>query len=379
MTIIGTNGALAVAPQVALAGVRAANYASWAWLPYVTGSLGPISNQENLPPEVSGSLLPGGAYKTGYVVGGQLTFVPRLNSSALHWLLAAFASGNYKCFTQDDAPDYFTTYYGVSSGLTEPVDPTAIPTTGKSANDISRYLSVKVVLPKANGAKDGEIYGDVVVGNLSFQAVEKGTMNMQAALLGRTVTFSEGVSGGDWTFSTTATPASIPLTCVGAIQSPEAAIDLSYATRITVNNVAQFTTPADVQPHFSYSPRDFSILARNAMFVAEFNLDNYDLPRQIFYNGGNSWSPVVWQGTRPFQVEFRSPSSILGASSAPASIAFWARNMAWAAAPMETSGGRIKTLAVVGTVQRNDATADGAEWWIRTTQAVDRTAAWPVV
>lgn len=378
MPIIGTNDALAIGPQTALGAALLANDASWGWLPYTNGTLGPISNQENLPPEVSGSLLPAGAYKTGYVVGGQLTFVPRLNSDALHWLLGAFASGNWKSFVKGVNPnEYWDTFYGAASTLVDPTDPTAYPTTGKSSNAVSRYLSAKALLSLPDGTADGEIYNDMVVSSLVFQAVDKGTMNMQAALLGRGVNATLGVSGANWTPGDFGNSNSVPLTCVGTIQSPAAAIDMAQAMRITINNTAAFTPPADVQPHFSYSPTSFSILARNATFVAEFNLEDYDLPRQIFYNGGTTWSPVVWTGTRPFMVEFRTPANILANNTIPAFIRFWARDMAWAAAPIETSGARIKTLAVVGTVQRNETTTNGIEWYIMTRQGNDRTDAWP--
>jgi len=378
MTIVGTNSALAFAPQASLGNPRAANHASFGWIPFITGTLGVISNQDNLPTEVSGSLLPGGAYKTGFVVGGRVECYPRVSLDAFHWLLACHTSGNYRCFTVTTTgfPDYYRTYYGVASTFTEPTNTTSFPTNGKTANDVVRYLTGKMLLPKVNG-QDGEIYGDLVVSTITLDATRKGPLRVIADMIGRTVSYSANVSGTEWTYSTNVSGDTIPTTCVGTIQSPQATIDLSYATRITVQSVAQLTPPDATQPHFAYSPRNFAILARTVTVTVELNLEDYSLPRQIFYNGGNTWDPIVWLGDRPFFVEFRTPGGILGDGSVPGAIAFWARRMAWAAAPMETTGGALKTITIVGTLQRDDTTSTGAEWYIRTTQAGNRTTAWP--
>lgn len=394
MTIIGTNAGVAIAAQASLGAPRNSTYASYAWLPVLESTIAIQQSEQDIPLEVgANSTLSGGAYKTGYFSAGRLSFLPRVEDVALHWLLSAFTSGNYSYWNRPTSPTGVYNYYGPANTGTYKFAASGItgndfaaagftgmvsgPTNGKDPMNVSKYLTVKHLRPKNDGTTSAEIFEDMMPTGVELSVAPGAPVTMSVDLIGRAATWVDAATGAAFVPSSLPPTSQIPLGCVGTLQSPDANVDLSYATSIRLQLATATTGPGDTQPVFTYVPREYSIMGRQALITINMNLDAYTLYKAVLFGSasGTTWSPVVWTATQPFYFEARTPGSF--AITSAGILAFFANVTTWAAAPIRTRAGQITGFTIVGTVKRNDST-NGAEWYFLTRNcATGGLGAWP--
>jgi len=354
MTIVTTNSAIAFAPQVGttpgddsaskLVDITTAPYR---WLPTTRLSFGTVQNQSPLPQELSGTLLPRGAYKGGSYVGGTFDFIPRVGGSHLHWFLYSFGSS---WEVDEETTDVkFGHYYGTGDNAIAAWDPTSEAskaTSGGGANDTDRYLSFKRLLPPANAddtltTTPGETFEDCRIGQLQFNFAPGTPVGCTAAIVGRKGAFVEDTSAGVstyWNPAYEATASNFP------------GLQASDEVLLGCKGSFELPTPGNTL--------DLSVLSTT------LKKNMYDINQQVVYNGGAAWSPIVWRSGEPLKLISETASDTLfGGGTFAGALEFWAQDIMWTITPLTYSAGEILTANLTGIVL--EPTAGSAAWYVK--------------
>jgi hypothetical protein len=351
MATSAMTGALGWAPQAALgtAGLAADTY----WHKALDVGMAQTSLDNTFPPEVGGTLLPSGAFRGGYWVGGDVSMIPRL-TKAIGWLLYAFAgsvsstgSGPYMHIFPAGADD-------------------TIPT---------KYMTFKKIVPVTSGNTMGEIYQDCKVMGLQIDATPGNMITMRVNALGLSSTFVDNPTGAGWAPSTDnggyEAYTAAPIACGGTFELPDGT-PITSMTNVSLNLALGGMNPQQEMVLGSYSPDDITILSRNITVTGTFRWKNSTLYRNLTYNGADAWSPIVWTGGQPFEVNFETPTAVF--NSATGVLGLWAQTMTWSAQPLRLRGGDIVVMQMTGTVLD---TGDASQDWRLYLRNSTSSYAWP--
>lgn len=333
MSVSAQTGAIGWKIQSAKGAAPAAPYY---WHKVISAEFAPVQDQRPMPPEVGGSGLPSSTLKTGAWGAGRMSIIPRLNS--IGWLLLS-ALGEA---TASGTGPYYHAFPGAADALA------------------TRYLSVRRVVPQASG-KFGETFSDAKVVALSFTAVPGQQLAVEAQLAALSFSATATPTGAGWDPTTDGgyeSEANIPIATKGSIELP----DGTPHTTITNFRLDIVNNTPNIQEERvlgSYFPHDVTVLSRNIIIRMTMFWQDALLWRNIYYNGGTSWSPDVWWGGSPFQAEFQTPGNMAGAGyGGRFGISIPSNGIAWSCDPVPLAGGRTIMMNLTGIVNDNSTGLD---------------------
>jgi len=338
MTVPSMNAAIGWHPQVDFDTEFTGN--PFYWHKAVSNSFQPIELVQPFPPELGGTLLAGGLYKGGYYAGGDINMVPRLDNN-LGWLLWSFAGS---ASITGSGP-----YTHIFPGMRDKVVP-------------DKWLTFRRIIPEAGGTFFGEAYANCRVQDIILTAQPGSILNMRASVLGITSTPTSSAAGAGWDPDTDGgyeLYTGAPIACKGHVELPdgEPLSDINSAT-IRLSNGGP--NPQQMMVLGQYTPADIPVLSRTITVELTAFWRNATIWKNIHYGGGSTWTPELYQGYSPFDISFETPGNLNGKGYG-GSLGFWAAANAitWQARPIDTRGGDIVVMQLVGTV--SDVAA-GEQW-----------------
>ncbi|MFZ2361861.1 MAG: hypothetical protein WA040_21170 [Anaerolineae bacterium] len=372
------------------------------WHKVLGGDLGLQDDQRPYEPEVGGSILPPGTYKSAYWSGGQLAMRPRLaisgsqtKANGIVPLLWAFAGSGVKLASTVvvnspatlpvsalGAAATVATITGLSGAHEAMFFPGANGTVqfGSERGDgEDRWLTMRRLIPTKTGFI-GETFYNTKVASLRLSSAATGPIGMETTFLGGAgdsdlydqyalESFSGAPPGADgWDFTTAANVDTIPMAGggyvkQGALNSPE----VKNVRDLRIDLQGNITSPEDTTMIGQFAPGGYSILGRRITISYTFLWDNADLYRKIKLGGvsGVKWSQTPFYS--PFWVKF---PDLAGTRA----MGFFAQNVHWMSAPIGVQGESQVQMRVTGLV----TDAVGAQWglWLAAT-SMTGASVWP--
>lgn len=226
------------------------------------------------PPEVGGKAVPTFPYKSGPLVGGGATLMPRLQSS-LGWLLYAL-TGSVASAADPYNADVYEHVFKLNS-----VDSTYVP-----------WMDFRKSIPrKDNGANTdlGEIYKDCKVIGATLALPNDMPLSLRMDVLGRE--FSEDPAPDAWTYANSLEDwESIPVAC-----QTGGYFNIGGATLpIVSGSVAWQNVPLDIRQERVYGDpyiEDVTIIQRRLMYDIVVKWNNPELYLQVLtgQTNGTAW------------------------------------------------------------------------------------------
>lgn len=305
-----------------------------------TIALGPVQDQQVMPLETGGPLVPSGAYKQMAMFGGQVDLIPRLEHSFGYLLKAVMGMASSVTGKDADAQ----TVSGVNTHLFryDPTNHASLP-----------WCSARVFIPDSAAADHfGPIGYDCRVSALQFTVPAMGKVAVRMALVGRAFVLDDASS---WVYantmedSTTTPDAGRGQFAIGGVEYP------IMGAVIEITN--GLTTPQQEVVVGDFSPDSFDVLTRSATIRIVYKYENSALYRKLLTGTANGtvWSSLPFinnsgGGSYAFDARFQAPTSI-GASSQPYEIRVRANRVTWAVdGPPQLQAGNIITQTFVGTI-----------------------------
>jgi hypothetical protein len=302
----------------------------------------PVQLENVFDPEVGGTLLPSGAYKAGYWVGGDGDTFPRLDH-AIGYLFRSFAGG--------------VTSTGLAGQSATKAMMHVFP--GRPDNQIPDvWMTFRRIINGLHGDTMGEEYRDNRVLSLTLTGAPGAPFGMRFGIQGLDVAYNPAPAGAGWAPNTDnggyEDYPGVPLATKGTI-------DLHTGQKATnIQNVQITLAAGGMNPQQemvigSYHPTGITTLARNVTIQASMFYTDKTMYNNLYYNGGSSWSPVVWSSPNPFVVEFETPDNIYGTPKVAGKVGFWAPKMMWRMDPIGLRGGDVISCRLTGVVLDNGA------------------------
>jgi hypothetical protein len=374
------------------------------WHKALGGDLGLMDDQRPYDPEVGGSILPPGTYKSSYWSGGQLALRPRLAISAtqtkangLFPLLWAFAGGGAKVAstlvvttaTIPAAAMGTATTVADITGLTGAHDVMIFPGASGSVqfgseqgDGENRWLTFRRLIPTQTGYI-GETFFNSKVASIGLSTASTGPLGAEIAIIGgagNSDTYDQYVlenftglpnAANGWDFTSAANVDTIPMAGGGWVkQGALSSAEVKNVRDLQINLMGNITKPQDGTMIGQYAPGGYSILGRQITISYTFLWDNANLYRQIKLGGT---SGTTWKST-PYVTPFWSSFPDLANNHA---MGFFAQNVHWMSAPIGVQGESQVLMKVNGLV----SDAAGAQWgiWIAKAGASSLTgpSVWP--
>lgn len=402
MPVSGMKAAFGWVGQVAQDDLPAAgeyNTNGMTWHKVMGGDLGLQDDQRPYDPEVGGSILPPGTYKSSYWSGGQLAMRPRLAISATQTkanglvpLLWAFAGGAaYLPSTTVINAD--TLGAGVLGTATTVADITgivgdalifpgvsgAVQFGAERGDGDNKWLALRRLIPTEAGYI-GETFFNSKVAAINLSAAATGPLGMEVTFLGgagnsdlydqyvlENIT-GEPVAANGWDYASAADVDTIPMAGGGYVKEGTLSGGESRWVRdLRIQLRGNITGPQDTTMIGQYAPGGYSILGRQIMVSYSYLWNNADLFRKIKLGGvsGTSWSQAPYYS--PFWTRFPdlAGTSVMG---------FFAQRVHWMAQPVGVQGESQVIMQVQGLVTG----APGAAWglWLAAADLEDASA-WP--
>lgn len=350
-------------------------------------------DQRPYDPEVGGSLLSPGTYKSSYWSQGRLSIRPRLGVIAtrtkahslvpVFWTFAGSAAhiaggvggtvittttiptavmGAYTKVHQltglDDEDDSTIFFPGASGSIQFGADL-------GDGND--KWLTLRKLTPTSTGYI-GETFYNCKVAGLSFGSASTGPVGMDIAFqggAGNSDTFDqyvlEAITGEPsnnvgWNYETALGVDTCPHAGSGWVKLGAADSDeLKYVRDLQVTLGGNMTRPQDMTMIGQYTPGDYALLSRDIGVTYTFLWNNPDLYREIKLGGisGTTWSATPY--TSPFFCRFADMAGNYA-------MGFIAQSMDVMTAPIGLRGQTQVVMQVSGVVR--DVT--GCKWalWI---------------
>lgn len=337
MPLPSMNAAIGWKPQSAKDSSPSAPYY---WHKMLNSNFSIVEQVRPIPPELGGTLLPDGMYKGGYWSRGRIDFIPRLQDH-FGWLLWSLSGSAY---ASGSGP-----YHHVFPGQPD----TLVP---------DKWLSFRRVIPVSGNAFFGETFANCKIGSFSLRAVPGQMLQCSVDVLGMAATGQDNASGSGWDPTTDGgyeAYTGIPIATVSGFELPEGqAMTNVQSANLTIDN--GITDPASMMVLGSYTPVDYVALTRNITVEATVFWENATLYKNVYMNGGTSWSPIVYQNYSPFEMWFKTPNNLPG-TAYQGELGFYANvgAITWTVTPVELRGGDIIVLNFVGTV---NAISSGQAW-----------------
>lgn len=291
MAVSAQAGTFSFGPQAG----KGATPANWYRHRATMVDMSVIDETREGPPEVGGIAVPTFPYKSGPLVAGGATIMPRYMDS-FGWLLYAL-TGSVSSAVDPYNADVYDHVFKLASG-----DSTSIP-----------WLSFRKAIPrKDNGVNSdlGEIYKDckLIGGVLALPNDQPLSMRLDA--LGRE--FSEDLSPHSWTYANNFEDwESIPVACqtggyfeIGGVELP-----------IVAASVGWQNVPLDIRQERVYGDpylEDITIIQRRLAYDITVKWNNPDLYLQLLTNSptGTEWSGTPH--TASFEVKSVSSDDMPG-------------------------------------------------------------------
>lgn len=404
MPVSGMKAAFGWVGQVAQDDLPAANEYNdngMTWHKVMGGDLGLQDDQRPYEPEVGGSVLPPGTYKSSYWSGGQLAMRPRLAISAtqakangiasLFWAFAGSAAkvSSTLAITTATLPVSATgptplvsTITGLTGAHEAMFFPGANGTVlfGSDQGDgENRWLTMRRLIPTQTGFV-GETFYNSKVASINLSSAATGPIGMEVGIMGGAGDSDaydqyvlQGITGqpvaaDGWDYASAANVDTIPMAGGGYLkQGPLNGAEVKNVRDLKINLEGNMTGPQDTTMIGQYAPGGYSILGRRIGISYTFLWDNADLFRKIKLGGvaGTQWSQTPFAS--PFWVKFPDLAGTRAAG-------FFAQNVHWMSAPIGVQGERQVVMQVSGLV----TDAPGAQWalWLAAT-SMTGASVWP--
>ncbi len=377
------------------------------WHKMLAGDMSIQDDQRPYDPEIGGSILPPGSYKSSYWSAGQFAMRPRLAVSAtatkanglapLFWAFAGGCANVAHSVVIDQVAPYtfpasvlgtattvadITGMAGVHDVLFFPGANSPIQFGSEQGDGDNKWLTVRRLIPTTTGWI-GESFYNVKVAGINISSASTGPLGLEVTLLGGAgnsdsydqyalENFTGTPTAADgWDFTSAAGVTSIPMTGGGFVkQGSLSSSEIKNVRDLQISLQGNITGPQDTTMVGQFAPGSYSILGRRIGISYTFLWENADLFRAIKLgsSSGTEWSQTVYSS--PFWTSFPN----LDATTA---MGFFAQNVHWMNAPVGVQGESQVIMRVTGMV----ADAVGAQWglWIAKTGAGSLSAAgtWP--
>jgi hypothetical protein len=293
------------------------------------------------PPEIGAGLLPAGLYKGGHWIGGDISMAPRLSQN-IGWLLWSFAGSG----VVSGSGPYMHTFPGQADA--------SLP---------EKWLSFRRMLPEEGGTYFGETFTDCKVASITINGVPGSLLNLRAGVIGLDSTPTTSPSGEGWAPNSDNGGYEVygdtPITCVSGLELP-VGTPLTTVNSISITASNNIPDPRQMLVVGSYSPHDLPVLQRTITIQIDAFWQNSTIYKNLVYNGGSAWSPVVYQNYSPFDVHFDTPGNLSGKGYA-GKLGFWANTgaISWTVRGVPLTGGELMRLSITGVV--NDISS-GEAW-----------------
>lgn len=389
MPVPGMRAAFGWVGQIAQDDLPAAgeyNDNGMTWHKVLGGDLGLQDDQKPYDPEVGGSILPPGTFKSSYWSGGQLAMRPRLAVSGAQTkangivpLLWAFAGSSVKLASTVPINSPATVPAGVLGGASTVATITGLAGVheaiffpgangtvqfgSEQGDGEDRWLTMRRLIPTKTGYI-GETFYNSKVASISLASASTGPLGMEVAILGGAgdsnlydqyvlENFTGAPTPADgWDFASAANVDTIPMAGAGYVkQGALNSAALKNVRDLQINLQGNITGPQDTTMIGQLAPGGYSLLGRRITISYTFLWDNPDLYRQIKLGGvnGTAWSQAPYYS--PFWIKF---PDLAGTRA----MGFFAQNVHWMSAPIGVQGESQVQMRVTGLVTE----AVGAQW-----------------
>lgn len=183
-----------IAPQAGRLGDANIDVSTHSWYRYrvarVTG--GPMQDQQTLPLELSGVLVPTGGFKSGAYWAQEVDLIPRLEDS-IGWLLLAVTGSVSSVAGQKYGPSGWTTFTGADGHVFRfnPTDHTDM-----------KWLATRMRVPGVNsGSVHGEVAQDCRASGLRLNVPGAGLITGTFGVQGRKYSFPDATAVNAWTYA----------------------------------------------------------------------------------------------------------------------------------------------------------------------------------
>jgi hypothetical protein len=374
------------------------------WHKVLGGDLGLQDDQRPYDPEVGGSILPPGTYKSSYWSGGQLAMRPRLVISATQTkanglvpLLWAFAGSGVKLASTiviDQTAPYtlpasvlgtattvadITGLAGAHEAMFFPGANGDIQFGSEQGDGEDRWLTMRRLIPTKTGYI-GETFYNTKVASISLSSAATGPVGLEMALLGGAGSSNEydqyalenftgtPTAADGWDFTSAANVDTIPMAGAGYVkQGALSSTSIKNVRDLQISLQGNITGPQDTTMIGQLAPGGYSLLGRRITISYTFLWDNPNLYRQIKLGGtsGTKWSQAPYFS--PFWIKF---PDLAGTRA----MGFFAQNVHWMSAPIGVQGESQVQMKVTGLV----TDAVGAQWalWLAAT-TLTGASVWP--
>lgn len=282
-------------------------------------AMGPVKNQNTLPPELGGRALPSGAFATGAHAEGTVSLIPRLDNR-LGWLLLA-TMGEASTVSDTTIAHYVAGSSGADAGINTHVfrfyntDQFWVP-----------YCTIRRLLPHTTAASTlGETWQDGRVRSLTLTAAGASPVTCDLDMIARLEQSESNKQfdfGATWEAIYDGFDDFAVANCTGHFKIENTSFDVTNVAVTLTNNLL----PAEQAMKIgSIHPIDYPVLGRAAAVTATILIDDYDLYVSTFegvVNAGTDTDAtcIVYKadvdaefttqtyisGTEPYRIRIRS-------------------------------------------------------------------------
>lgn len=337
---------------------REATNAKFSYYPLTDFGMGPVKNQDNLPPEIGGRALPTGAFVSGTWSEGAASMIARLDNR-LGWVLLA-SLGDVSTVS-----DMTIVQHLAGSGSTAGVY-THIFRFYDTDQYFVPWLTVRRFLPHTDTTADlGEVFQDGKVRSLTVTGAAGAPVTCDLDLVARLPSADSGSPGTDFDYNPSWGTPTFDNFDDFAVTSCDGHFQIE-GTDFKVTNVAVTLTNQPLAPAQSVHigtthPLDYPNLGRSCQITATILVEDYNLYVSTFSGTANAGadddvSCIVYKadvdvmlatqtyvtGTEPFRIRIISNTG--------------EDNVAWQVRPLRIQPNRPIVLQVTANVQ---ATSSG--------------------
>jgi len=326
----------------------------FSYFPLTDFGLGPVKNQDNLPPEIGGKALPTGAFVSGTWAEGAASMIARLDER-LGWVLLA-ALGDVSSISDQTIAQHLDEVAGTTPG---------VYTHAFRFYDTDQYfipwLTMRRFLPHTDITADlGEVYQDGKVRSLTITGAAGAPVTCDLDLVARLPSADSANPGTDFDFNPSWGAATFDDFDDFAVTSCDGHFTIE-GTAFKVTNVAVTLTNQPLAPAQSVHigtthPLDYPNLGRNCQITATILVEDYNLYVSTFEGAANAGadadvsclvykadldvmlaSQTYVDGTEPYRIRIMSNTA--------------EDNVAWQVQPLRIQPNRPIVLQVTANVQ----------------------------
>lgn len=331
---------------------------NFSYFPLTDFGLGPVKNQDNLPPEIGGKALPTGAFVSGTWAEGAASMIARLDER-LGWILLA-TMGDVSTIS-----DVTIAQHLASSGSTAGVYTHAFRFYSTDQYFIP-WLTMRRFLPHTDSTTDlGEVFQDGKARSTTITGAAGAPVTCDVDLVGRLPSADSANPGTDFDFNPSWAAATFDnfddfavTSCDGHFKVEDTEFKVTNVA-ITVSN--QPLAPAQSVHIGTTHPLDYPNLGRACQITATILVEDYNLYVSTFKGSASAGADsdvtcIVYKadvdvmlasqtyvdGTEPYRIRVISNTA--------------EDNVAWQVRPLRVQPNRPIVLQVTASVQ---ATASG--------------------